>query len=758
MKLLSIKKVSPALKGFAWSLTMVFASGAWAAEYRVESQEEYRAVLPKLAPGDSIILKDGVWRDFEIVFEGNGKPGSPISLRAETPGEVFITGQSNLALAGKHLLVSGLVFRDGYTPSQSVISFRKSKTALANSSRVTQTVIHNFTNPERFEADYWVAIYGKNNRFDHNHLEGKRNRGVTLAVRLDSEASRENYHRIDHNYFGPRPTLGSNGGETLRVGTSHFSRSNSFTTVENNYFDRCDGEVEIISSKSGSNVFRGNVFYESKGTLTLRHGHDNVVEQNVFYGNGIEHTGGIRVINRRQTVRDNYIEGVKGYRFGGALVVMNGVPNSPINRYDGVEDSVIESNSLINSDHIQLAAGSDAERSAVPVRTTFDKNLIVQVDRAADVFTVYDDIAGISFNENVISGSRAPVTSGFESRPEVTLIRADNGLQYPHSDDLRGVGITRDIAVIDKASTGVDWYPKPEKSERFDTGSIVEITPGRDTLVEAVLKAGIGGIVVLAPGDYEVGKTIALDHAVTVRSSGNAKITFERSALFEIKDGGALKLSGVTISGESAPDYAGNSVIRTSRYSMLDNYEVVIENSHFYDLDVNRFFDVLAGFKGTMADRITIVNSTFSEISGAVLKLDAETDDLGIYSADYVTITGSSFSNIQGPVAALYRGGTDESTFGPHFQMINSRVTNVGRGKKNKSGASVLLHGVQVTEITDNKWDQSAPVVINHTVGEPRSRIVNNQFDEKDYLQIRELNSQKKNTAVVDGNQVVISN
>ena len=737
---------------------MGFLNNAWADEYRVESQEQYRALLTQLVPGDSIVLKDGIWNDFEIIFEGHGEPGLPITLRAETPGQVYITGQSNLALAGEYLLVQGLVFRDGYTPSQSVISFRKSKTAIANNSRVTQTVIHNFTNPERFEADYWVAIYGKNNRFDHNHLEGKRNRGVTLAVRLDSDASRENYHRIDHNYFGPRPTLGSNGGETLRVGTSHFSRSNSFTTVENNYFDRCDGEVEIISSKSGSNVFRGNVFYESKGTLTLRHGHDNVVEQNVFYGNGVEHTGGIRVINRRQTVRDNYIEGVKGYRFGGALVVMNGVPNSPINRYDGVEDSTIESNSLINSDHIQLAAGSDAERSAVPVRTSFNRNLVVKADNPSDVFTVYDDISGISFNDNVISGSKPPVATGFESRSEVNLIRADNGIQYPQSTDLQGVGVTRNMKVIEKASTGVDWYPKPEKSERFDTGSVVEITPGRDTLVEAVLEAGIAGIVVLAPGDYEVGKTIALDHAVTVRSNGNAKITFERSSLFEIRDGGALKLSGVTISGENAPDYAGNSVIRTSRYSMLNNYEVVIDNSHFYDLDVNRFFDVLAGFKGTMADRITITDSTFSEISGAVLKLDAETDDLGIYSADYVTITGSSFSNIQGPVVALYRGGTDESTFGPHFQMIDSKITNVGNGGKNKSGASVLLHGVQVTEITGNKWDQSAPVVINHTVGEPRTRIVNNQFDEAGYLQIRELNSQKQNTAVVDGNQVVMSN
>lgn len=743
-----------ALQGLALSLTMGFTSAALATEYRVESQEEYRAVLTKLAPGDSIILKDGVWRDFEIIFEGNGQPGSPITLRAETPGEVFITGQSNLALAGEHLLVSGLIFRDGYTPSQSVISFRKDKTALANNSRVTQTVIHNFTNPERFEADYWVAIYGKHNRFDHNHLEGKRNRGVTLAVRLDSEASRENYHRIDHNYFGPRPTLGSNGGETLRIGTSHFSRSNSFTTVENNYFDRCDGEVEIISSKSGSNVLRGNVFFESKGTLTLRHGHDNLVEENIFLGNGVAHTGGIRVINRRQTIKNNYIEGVKGYRFGGALVVMNGVPNSPINRYDGVEDSVIKSNSLINSDHIQLAAGSDAERSAVPVRTSFDKNLIVQTNRTVDVFTVYDDISGISFNENVISGSRAPVADGFESTT-VSLIRATNGLQYPADDDLQGTGVSPKITMISKSATGVDWYRKPGKSQTFDTGKMVEIDPGKDTLIDGIRKAGRSGIVMLAPGDYEVGKVIPLDHAVTVRAQGDAKITFERSSLFEIRDGGAIKLSGLEISGESAPDYAGNSVIRTSRYSMLDNYEVVIEDSRIYDLDVNRFFDVLAGFKGTMADRITITDSTFSEISGAVLKLDAETDDLGIYNADYVTITGSSFSNIQGPLVALYRGGTDESTFGPHFTMTGSHVTNVGNGTKNKSGASIFLHGVQVTEIAENTLVKSAPVVINHTVGEPRTRVLKNRFDGQGYIEVKELNSQKQNTAVVSGNQLL---
>ena len=146
-----------------------------------------------------------------------------------------------MRLAGEHLVVSGLVFKNGFTPTSSVISFAKSKTELANHSRVTETVIDAYNNPERFENESWVTMYGRHNRFDHNHISGKSTKGVTMAVRLNTEASQQNYHRIDHNYFGPRSILGSNGGETLRVGTSHYSLTDSFTTVENNYFDRCDG-------------------------------------------------------------------------------------------------------------------------------------------------------------------------------------------------------------------------------------------------------------------------------------------------------------------------------------------------------------------------------------------------------------------------------------------------------------------------------------------------------------------------------------
>ena len=696
----------------------------------VSSQDEFEDAVDDLEPGDTIMLANGTWRDFEILFTGFGTPGKPITLTAETKGEVVIAGQSNLRMAGEHLVVSGLVFRDGYTPTNTVISFRRTRGDYAYHSRVTETVIDRFNNPERYETDFWVMMYGKHNRFDHNHLEGKSNAGVTMAVRLDSEESQQNQHRIDHNYFGPRPVLGSNGGETLRIGTSHHSLTDSLTVVEGNYFDRCNGEVEIISSKSGGNVFRGNLFFESRGTLTLRHGNGNVVESNVFLGNGVAHTGGIRVINANQSIRNNYLRGLTGHRFGGALVVMNGVPDSPINRYHRVDNAVIENNSIVESDHIELSAGSDEERSATPVNSVFRSNLIYN-DGGRNVIAVHDDVSGIDFQDNLLNDVDDPVLETGFVNTALELTPADNGLLFPVDERYAGIGATRDIKVLDRSETGVSWYPKPAPANRFDTGKTVTTTPGLDSLFEAARDADAGDVIALDPGEYVETKTIVLDRPLTFRAvPGTATIEFERTALFEIAAGGSLKLSGVTISGRAAPDVAGNSAIRTSRYSMLGNYALIVANSVVQDLNTNHSFNFFSLAKHTFADRLEIADSVFRNITGHVFALNLETDDLGIYNGEYISITGTTFDNIDGAVADIYRGGTDESTFGPHFELRSSSFAAVGNGSRNKSDASIRLLGVQATDIFDNVFADSQPVRVIHTVGDPVTRLGDNRFEE----------------------------
>lgn len=290
----------------------------------------------------------------------------------------------------------------------------------------------------------------KTNRVDHNHLVGKSNSGVTMVVRLNSKESQENNHTIDHNYFGPRQNLGSNGGETLRIGTSHFSRTNSQTKVASNYFDRCNGEHEIISNKSCENVYKENTFYECTGTLTMRHGNRTLVDGNVFIGNGKPSTGGIRVINGQQTVTNNYAIGLTGYRFRGAFVMMNGIYNSPINRYDQVKDAVVKKNTFINCDNIQLCAGSDSERSAPPINSSISENIFYH-DSKDDLFTIYDDIKGISFENNIISKNvETGIPTGFEKK-DITLVKNKIGLLVPKD---MGVKISTSIATKENRCYG----------------------------------------------------------------------------------------------------------------------------------------------------------------------------------------------------------------------------------------------------------------------------------------------------------------
>ena len=105
-------------------ILVVLTTPAISAGVVVHDQAEYREAVKNARPGDVIQLANGEWKNFEILLTGQGLPDQPITLTAEEKGKVFITGRSNLRLAGEHLIVSGLVFRDGYTPTSEVISLR----------------------------------------------------------------------------------------------------------------------------------------------------------------------------------------------------------------------------------------------------------------------------------------------------------------------------------------------------------------------------------------------------------------------------------------------------------------------------------------------------------------------------------------------------------------------------------------------------------------------------------------------------------
>lgn len=688
---------------------------ALAADHLVHDAAGYAAVAGTLQPGDRVILADGVWRDIDLLLQGTGKIGQPIKLTAQTAGKVILSGQSQLRLAGSYLEVSNLVFRDGWAPGGEVVSFRASSKQWASHSRVTGVVIDSYNKPDRQQSDNWVGMYGQHNRFDHNQLLGKTNAGTTLVVVRNTSSGLDNQHRIDHNWFGPRPNLGSNGGETIRVGTSHDSQSDSNTVVENNWFEHCDGEVEIVSNKSGGNLYRGNVFHESRGSLVLRHGHGNVVERNVFIGNGKPHTGGVRLINRRQIVRDNYFENIAGDNFAAALAVMAGTGDAPLNRYEQVDDALIEHNSFIKVRQVFLGAGLDDERNAMPVNSAMRGNLLIG-DGSGELLRSQGDLSGITFSGNLQSPAVSPSFPAGVSAQVLTLQRAANGLQYPVEPV--AAGAPRDLAPIARDQVGVDWYPKTVTATALDSGAVHKVAPGEDTLTTAIAASAPGDRLQLQRGQYRVNQVLRVDHPLSVigPARGRASLQFSRPNLFEIRAGGALKLSRLDIDGALAPDAAGNAVVRIAPGSQAFNYTLLIDNSHIHGLTANKAFDVVNAGKGSLAARIAVSNTTVSNISGSVIAVAAETDDLGTYNAEQVDIVASRFQNISGPLLNLYRGGTDESTFGPSLRVHGNQLDNVGRA----DDTSLRLHGVQTATLTDNQFLRSGRVRFSHRVGEPR--------------------------------------
>ena len=182
---------------------------------------------------------------------------------------------------------------------------------------------------------------------DHCRFVGQNHSGCTVTVWLDGKPT---HHRIDHNHLADRPADpdDGNGFETMRLGTSKQGDTKAFVTVENNLFERCDGEIEIISNKSCDNVFRGNTFRACAGTLTLRHGHRATIANNVFLGEGKKGSGGVRIIGEGHQITGNYIADVDD-RASGAFSIAAGIPNTAANGYQQVKDVLIAHNTVLES-------------------------------------------------------------------------------------------------------------------------------------------------------------------------------------------------------------------------------------------------------------------------------------------------------------------------------------------------------------------------------------------------------------------------
>jgi poly(beta-D-mannuronate) lyase len=685
----------------------------------VANGEELKKANNAARPGDTIVLRNGTWTNVVMKLNCSGSEEQPIVFKAQTAGKVIIAGISQVRLGGNYIVLDGLLFTNGYSPSSAVIDFRISSDQLANHCRVTNCVINDFNKPKRMSEDYWISFSGKNNRMDHCSFFNKKNLGVLLAVILDSDQSRENFHSIDHNYFGIRPPLGSNGGEIIRIGVSEHCQYNSNTQVKDNFFEYCDGETEVVSIKSGSNVVSNNVFKECQGSVVLRHGNNNTVTNNLFLGNGKTATGGVRIINRGQWVINNFFYKCRGESFRSPLAIMNGIPNSPANRYVQVTDAVVMNNTFVDCAPASFGEGSDAERTLPPSNVLFARNVFYN-NTDSVLYRVWDDLKGIHFTHNEANrllqvdptggfdqavlktektyGYIFPTTSKKTNTNSIDSLSKLNNGRLPEITATAGFSdLERFHQVLSNAyhNCGAKWSSFKNtvlRSVKFNCKTSADVYSRLKNQTSPL-------IISLTGSSYSFTDPIIINRETSFTSAQKTAIKISSSqtlsSLFRIAGRGSLTLhdisfdaAGLRCKAMIASDTAGSS-----QHFNLALSKVSVEN-------LSSCNAIFVASKSMIADSIMVENCRFSVLNNGFQMVD-EKDNKGYYNAEKIRINRNEFKNGSGVLLAIYRGGNDESTLGPNLSFTNNLVINY-----NTTGMEPLvqLTGVQKTRVASNEF------------------------------------------------------
>lgn len=364
----------------------------------------------ELAPGEVVVIGDGTYADLSLVISGQGNEDNPIVVKAATPGKAILTGASSITLSGSYLVLEGICFKDLDTSMKSsILTCAKG----SSNCRISYCSISGEGSEYSTTDTKWISLYGQHNEVSHCSFIDKRNMGCLFVVWLEDDIVPE--HRILNNVF-TRPYThydengkALNGQEALRIGTSDYSMQNARCLVAGNHFYNCHGEKnEIISNKSCENVFEGNLFEDSIGMFTFRHGNRCVARSNYFLSNGMEDVGGVRIIGEDHLVEGNVFLNLTGTGYKSALSIVMGESGAAINGYWTVLNPVIKDNVFINCvSAVEVNVKSREAQDSAPRNVLFDSNIIVSDHSSGSLIKVTDtDEDQITWKDNTLFGCR----------------------------------------------------------------------------------------------------------------------------------------------------------------------------------------------------------------------------------------------------------------------------------------------------------------------------------------------------------------
>ncbi|GAM57772.1 alginate lyase precursor [Vibrio ishigakensis] len=455
---------------------------------------ELRERILNAKDGETIVIAPGKYNGLgQLTITANN-----ITIKAEKAGTAWVTGLVQFELKGDGIVLDSLVFTEG-GPNERFGGVRM----MGNKNVLKNSTFYYFNDdypyaPDERRSEYpkylWVSLWGKDGQVINNRFEGKQKRGTLIGVQKDETPDN---HIIKHNIFlDQKPNqynefdikeairYNGNSWEAIRIGDSKASQWPSNSQFVDNLMIDMDGERELISIKSGGNVIGGNTIFESTALISLRHGKENTVENNVILGNEKRLTGGMRIYDEDHVIRNNYISGTRG-RDG--LIEGNADLRGGIVINTGIID-------VANGEQLdQAVKGKELNKQWTPKNITIENNTLVDTewgivygnqthrvslfnnDEVENIFGGVD----IHFKKNLVDNS---------ANPEFVSVRAtaDFPLKGATYSDEVYVGKVTESQLVDNYSTEL---PVMTNDRGFESAEGV----GADTSKLNIITADVAG-------------------------------------------------------------------------------------------------------------------------------------------------------------------------------------------------------------------------------------------------------------------------
>jgi len=398
----------------------------------VSSSAEWTTAINNSASGDTINVKANIGTALSITNK-NFSTTNPLKIKAASPQGITLLSLAMLNCKG----INVENFKFG--PS-AVNTYTLLKADNCSNIKISRNYfdLHNVT---LGQTAIIVSSASSNIDIGYNTFADKDyvvQGGSYIKVSYNSKAGTfPSNVNIRNNYFKnivPVPVGTSYDGDSDReciiIGSTGTNVTPGNNIIENNLFEECDGEGELISLKCSNNIIRYNTFVNCLGGVSIRTGEYNEVYGNFFFANSNNKnaypndTGGVRTYGSHHKVYNNYFEGLTGKGYNAPLCIDGGDTTDPVlvGGHVRSNDCYVVNNTLVNCSYgIELGYMNKSAKTPelCPTNCKIANNIIYDT-KDGNLFTIYSD------NGTIFAGN-----IGYNSLPGATFSSAQLKIADP---------------------------------------------------------------------------------------------------------------------------------------------------------------------------------------------------------------------------------------------------------------------------------------------------------------------------------------